>query len=365
VIGALGLAGVAGFGHVVYPLWLWATTRGRRDRQAPDSDEWPGITFVVPAYRERKIIGRKLDDLEAQEYPGARQIVVVADDPETAQAARRPGVELIEGRRRQGKTAALNRGVAAARHPIVVVTDANAMLARGSSRSLARWFADDAVGAVAGEKRVSTDAGEGAYWAFEAWLKRLETRRGSTISLVGELAAVRRDAYVPLPADLAVDDLWMALDVIETGLSIVYEPRAVALEDPNDDWRDDWERRTRIVSGALDVLVRRRHMLVPGRSRIAVELWGHKLMRQSAGPLAHLGLVLLSIRAFRRCRLARLSVLAHAAAGQALARRLAGQDLSAPERLAAQVLFLQAVALGGMVRYLRRDRPALWPKLER
>lgn len=359
-----GLGAVAAVGPVGYPLWLALATRDAAPPAPPEPTEWPGLTIVVPAYREAGIIGAKLDDLQAADYPGARQIVVVADDSETAEAARRNGVELIQPAERQGKAAALNAGFAAARHPVVVMSDANAMLAPGTLPALARWFADPQVGAVAGEKQIE-GGHEGAYWRFESWLKRRETARGSTIGLVGELGAVRREAFKPLPHDLAVDDLWLALDVVEQGLRIVYEPEAVALEEPSDRWREDWERRTRVVSGALDVLWRRRALLDPRRSPVAVELWGHRLVRQSAGPVAHALLLGWALRRAHRSRLAALFVAGHLVAAQALLRAARGGSPSAPERVAGQVLFLQLVAFGGMARYLRRDRPALWPKLER
>lgn len=360
----LGLLGVAGAGPVGYPTWLALATRGAAAPKPPEPAEWPGITIVVPAYREAGIIDAKLDDLAAADYPGERQVIVVADDPETAEAARRDGVELIQPAERQGKAAALNAGFAAARHPIVVMTDANAMLAPGTLRALARWFSDPAVGAVAGAKRIHGEH-EGAYWRYESWLKQRETLNGTTIGLVGELGAIRRDAFRPLPHDLAVDDLWLALDLIEQGLRIVYEPEAVALEDASETWQEDWERRTRVVSGALDVLWRRRSLLDPSRSPVAIELWGHRLVRQSAGPLAHALLLGLALRRCTRSPVAAAFVLGHVVAGQALLRTMRGATPSAVERIAAQVLFLQLVAFGGMARYLRRDRPALWPKRAR
>ncbi len=48
-----------------------------------------------------------------------------------------------------------------------------------------------------------------------------------------------------------------------------------------------------------------------------------------------------------------------------MVRARRGHDLSRPLSALAQVLFLQAVALGGLVRYMRGDRPSIWPKLER
>lgn len=360
----LGLVGLAAVGPVGYPAWLLWATRHVAPAKPPSPEHWPAISLVVPAYLESSIIGAKLDDLERANYEGERQVIVIADDLETADAARRRGVEVIEPPRREGKAAALNRGFAAARHPIVIMTDANAVLAPGALPALARWFADPGVGAVAGEKRIS-DSHERAYWRFESWLKRRESARGSTVGLVGELAAVRREAFRPLPRDVAVDDLWLALDILAQGLRIVYEQDAVALEQAGESWRQDWERRTRVVAGALDAFWRRRSLLDPRRSSVAIELWGHRVVRQSLGPIAHAWLVAFALRRLTRSRAAAVFLLGHLAAAQALVRMGRHKEVSGPEAVAAQVLFLQLVAFGGMARCLRQDRLALWPKQAR
>jgi biofilm PGA synthesis N-glycosyltransferase PgaC len=319
---------------------------------------------VVPAYLEREVIGAKIADVRAQEYPGPLQLLVVAEDRDTAEAATAAGAEVIEPESRVGKCEAINRAVAASTHPIVVLTDANTRLAPGSLTALARWFDDPAVGAVAGEKR-EEGGGQGMYWRFESWLKVNESNLGTTIALVGELAAVRRSIFRPLPADVVVDDLWMGLDVIEEGYKVRYEPDAVAVEEPSGTLAVEWERRTRTTLGAIDVMWRRKELLDPGRSPVAAELWGHKLMRLVFGPLAHAALLLLALVRFPRSRLARLFVAGHllgvlglvCGKGQGIVMRAA--------RIISQLLFLQASGVGGAIRYARGDRPALWPKAER
>jgi len=97
-------------------------------------------------------------------------------------------------------------------------------------------------------------------------------------------------------------------------------------------------------------------------------------------PLAHLALLALSVTKLRSSTLARAFLLANlcACAGLAAGTRVAeppAPDEStghAPHHLlavafsgAGQVMFLQAVALGGMVRYARGDRPTMWSTVER
>jgi hypothetical protein len=182
---------------------------------------------------------------------------------------------------------------------------------------------------------------------------------------VGELAAFRRDRFRPLPAALAVDDLWLALDLLEDGGRIVYEPEAVAREAPSATDGELWERRTRVVSGGLDVCVRRRALLRPAAGLVALELWGHRLLRYTVAPVAHALVLAGAVRRARRSPLAAVFVAGHAVAAAALLRRRRGAALWSLERALAEVAFLQLVALGGLVRYLRGDRPALWPKADR
>jgi hypothetical protein len=294
------------------------------------------------------------------------EIIVVADDPDTAEASRRPGVRVLSSGERLGKARAVNRGVAAATHDIVVLTDANAVLAPGALRAAARHFTDETVGAVAGEKQVDDpDGAQGFYWKFESWLKRCESATGATIGVVGEMLAFRRSAFRPLPGDTAVDDAWLALDVLEGGLRVVYEPEAYSIEEAAPDYNGEWERRTRIVAGNLDMLWRRRSALVPGALPVTPQLWGHRLVRSSFGPVAHVALVGIAVPAARHSWVARVFLAGNAVGAASTAALLTGRTPPGPTRLVAQVFFLQAVALGGVRRFLARDRPAVWPKPER
>jgi biofilm PGA synthesis N-glycosyltransferase PgaC len=358
------LLAAAASGHLLYPAAVLLAASRRARPHAPVPGSWPSLTVIVPAYKEAAIIADKVADLRANGYDGELEIIVVADDEATAAAARPTAAIVVEPGRRLGKASAINIGMERATGEVAVLTDANARLDPGSLANLARWFTLPDVAGAAGDKRV-LGGGESLYWRFESALKRAEDRLGTTIGLVGELAAVRRARFRPLPAELAVDDLWLALDLLEDGGRIVYEPGAVAREDPSADEHELWERRTRVVSGGIDVCLRRRSLLAPGAGLVAFELWGHRLLRYTLAPLAHAALLAGALANAPRSGLARLFAAGHVAAAFALVRRGRGSSLSAPERALAEISFLQLVALGGLWRYLRGDRPALWPKADR
>jgi hypothetical protein len=380
-VAALAIAASAG--HVLYPAWLaWRTRsgRGRVDacRALEKKRTWPDLTVVVPAYREAGVIGSKVEDIRSNGYEGRISVVVVADgDPETARAAKASGARVLSSPERLGKSQALNRGFEEADTPIVVVSDANNRLKPGALSALVERFDEPGVAAVAGEK-ADEGGGEGLYWKFESWLKQREDRLGTTIGLVGELAAIRADVWRPIPADISTDDIWTALDIVEQGHRVAYEPSAQALEPAMTSLKAQWERRTRMISGTLHVIVRRGRQLRPSAGLVAAEIWGHRLVRYTVSPVSHAALLVLAIAKVRSSVLARAFLLAHLFAGAGLIVErgtAASGDETAVARsrhpvttvltASGRIMFLQAVALGGLVRYLRGDRPTMWPTIER
>ena len=357
-----GLVLSASAGHVLYPVGLALAARGRQDQESPGPEEWPPVTVVVPAYLEAGVIAGKVADIRNNGYPAEVEVIVVADgDPDTAEAARAAGARVVLLPQRMGKSQALNRGTAAASHESIVFTDANNQLGPDALKHLVSRLQEPGVGAVAGEK-LEGSGGELAYWRFESWVKRNESRLGTTLGMDGGLCAVRKSAWGGIPADVSNDDFWVALDLMERGLRVTYEPRAVVREESIGTLRLSWERRTRVLSGGLWVMWRKRALLDPRRGLVSAQVWGHKLWRSTVGPLSHLVLLLVAVRHVPSSRLARVVVAGHLAAAASLPAQEAGVRLPLPMRVGAQVLYLQAVALGGLIRCLRGDRVLRWEK---
>ncbi|HMC81000.1 MAG TPA: glycosyltransferase family 2 protein, partial [Acidimicrobiia bacterium] len=139
--------------------------------------------------------------------------------------------------RQQGKAAALNAGIAVASGDVVVVLDADTVLAPDFLRRIAPHFADPAVGAVAGNVKV------GNRRSFLARLQALEyivslnlDRRAqaqlNVMSVVpGAAGAFRRRALLDVggyPTDTLVEDADLTFTLLAAGWRIPYEPAAVA-----------------------------------------------------------------------------------------------------------------------------------------
>ncbi|RKR73550.1 glycosyltransferase [Frondihabitans australicus] len=362
----VGLVASVAAGHVVYPALLGLAARFRsREPVRPIISEWPPITVVVPAYREKGVIALKVDNIRDNGYPGDVRILVVADgDAETAEIAREAGADILLLDQRGGKSAALNAGVAHAETEWIVCTDANAQLVGGSLQNLVAWLSDSSIGAVAGEK-LEGDGGELAYWRFTSWIKRNEWRTGSTIALDGGLCAVRKSAWQPIPVGISCDDFWISLDMNDRGHRVAYEPDAAVREESIGSFALSWERRTRVMASSFFVLAQKRRMLSPMTGAISAKIWGHKVWRSTLGPLSHVALIGLAVARAPRNPLAGAFLAFNAVAAIAVVAEARGRDLPRPAGIVAQVAYLQAVALAGMVRFVAGDRAVTWKKPDR
>ncbi|MCU0498587.1 MAG: glycosyltransferase family 2 protein [Anaerolineae bacterium] len=270
-----------------YPMlmWAWSKLAGKPIRK--DHTHLPMITLLIPAYNEADVIGRKLHNSVALDYPHDRLEIIVVDDGSTDRTAAIvrdfPQVRLIQQTQRGGKPAGLNRGFREARGEIVVLSDASPDYEFNALRQLVRAFADPQVGVVVGdlllwdaESAVVKPAG--LYWRYEAAIRRWESKIGSTVAVHGNMFAIRRDLYRPLPLDQVNDEFSIAMNVIAQGYRVVYEPEAVSYDDASATMRDEFQRRARINAGRYQALFNTGYLLKLD-SQTRFQLFSHKLLR--------------------------------------------------------------------------------------
>jgi peptidoglycan/xylan/chitin deacetylase (PgdA/CDA1 family) len=132
-------------------------------RTPPVSADGPLVTVLIPCFNEAKVIESSVRRILASRWP--RLEVIVLDDGSSdgtgdvvrGAFAGEPRVRLRTFEN-GGKARALNRGLAEAEGEIVVALDADTLFPPDTIARLARWFADPAVGAVAGNALVGTGA---------------------------------------------------------------------------------------------------------------------------------------------------------------------------------------------------------------
>jgi cellulose synthase/poly-beta-1,6-N-acetylglucosamine synthase-like glycosyltransferase len=275
--------------YVGYPLFITLMAHWR-PRPHQKGNILPAVSLIIPAYNEEDVIGEKLENALALDYPQERmEIIVVADGStdQTAEVVQRfadRGVHLLFQPERRGKIAAMNRAVPYARGEILVFSDANAMMEPKSLKVLVRNFADARVGCVSGEKRVRTGQcvqaqGESAYWRYESAIKRAESLVNTTIGAVGEFFAIRRELYRSLREDSIIEDFVLSMQLVMDGWRVVYEPEAVAWEEASPSLSAEWERRARNCAGGFQAVGRLGRLFSPRHAFIAFQFLSHKLLR--------------------------------------------------------------------------------------
>ena len=148
----LGLMGVN-----VAKLFLYALAAREAKRQS--TSFCPAVTAVIPAYNEEKTIVATVRSVLAAEYQ--KLDVIVVDDGSKdrtleilrAEFGGDPRVTILT-KENGGKSSALNLGIAHAKGPLLLLLDADTMIAPDSVRLLAAHFGDARVAAVSGNTRV-------------------------------------------------------------------------------------------------------------------------------------------------------------------------------------------------------------------
>jgi len=272
----------------------------------------PEVTLLIPAFNEADyIISKVMNSLELNYPPDKLRIVWITDgsNDHTAELLGAfPEVMVMHEKERKGKVHAMNRAMKTISTPLAVFTDANTLLNPEAIREITVFFEDRETGCVTGEKRISgsgpekaVSAGEGLYWKYESWIKRLESETGSVMGAVGELFAVRAELYEEVLEDTLLDDFTVSMKILKKGFRIRYAPNAWGTETASLNITEEIKRKTRIAAGGLQALTRMPDLLNPFRHGLTSWMYlSHKVLRwtlvPSAFPLVFiLNLIVLSL----------------------------------------------------------------------
>jgi cellulose synthase/poly-beta-1,6-N-acetylglucosamine synthase-like glycosyltransferase len=371
--------------YLLYPIFLilastlvqvgrdWRYLRTRQDRRPrAATDPLPSVTLIVPAYNEEPRLPDKLANLRALHYPRDRLEVIFVSDGSTdrtndiLRAVEDPAIRSLVLPARSGKCNALNRAVAAARHDILVFSDAATLFAPDAVRRLVRHFADARVGIVCGalqfEATPESRKTEGVYWGYESMLRLMEGRLGVTLVASGAIYAVRRSCYPTLAADTLTDDLAVPLAVRQLGFRVLYDPEARATDFAASNVAGEFTRRVRVATGSFRCL--RDLVRTPMSPLTAFAFFSHKLLRWVL-PFLLLGLLASSVALwgdpfYRAVLIAQLLFYLWAALGFLGRRRM--QEI----RYALFAYYLLAIHLAylvGFLHFLGGRREATWQRV--
>lgn len=298
--------------YLGYGMLLWLLVSIKRlvygkpkKQELPTGDELPEVTLMICAYNEQDIVESKMGNTHQINYPKLKVVWVTdgSNDQTNDYLAKYHDVEVIYSPERRGKTAALNHGLALVQSELVVMTDANTMLNPESIQEIVCCFMDPKVACVAGEKRVAARhegqaaaESEGLYWKYESTLKRWDGELYSAMGAAGELCAIRRSLYEPMPENALLDDFVMSLRMVDKGYKIAYTSEAYAMEYGSANLEEESKRKRRIAAGGLQSIWWLRSMLNPlHQPVVAFQFISHRVLRWSITPIALLLLIPLNV----------------------------------------------------------------------
>lgn len=270
---------------VGYPVLMRTLARclNRQPHSKPcPSEPVHSASIIIAAHNESKNIQGRISNLIESDLIGTMwEIIVVSDGStdDTAEKARttnHPNVHVLEFKKKQGKATCINAGVAAAKHEILIFTDARQRFAKDTITELLNSFSDPEVAGAGGELHIASSkpgalSELGTYWKLERQIRGYESQLWSTIGCSGAVYAIRSEEFSAIPHDTILDDIIIPMQATRNGGRILFNKAARAF-DPQP-FNSDRERlrKQRTLGGNFQLLFRYHQWLTP---------WGHPLWWQ-------------------------------------------------------------------------------------
>ena len=284
-----------GYGLV---LKIWTSFIKKPERYIPKNDDLPDVTHIIASYNEADILREKIKNSITLKYPYEKLKTIFVTDGSTDKSmeilSKEPNVINYHIDKREGKLAAVNRVIKDVKTEIIVFSDANALLNSEAILNLVIHFQDSKIGAVAGEKKVETEnkddaaaSGEGLYWKYESWLKKLDYHLYSVVGAAGELFAIRTALYKKPKENFLIEDFITSMTVAKNGFRVAYAPDAIATEKSSACIQEELKRKIRISAGGLQSVVHFITLMNPLRYGVlSFQYISHRVFRWTLAPLA-------------------------------------------------------------------------------
>ena len=228
-------------------------------------DAVPPVSIIVPAYNEEKNAVQTVQSLLQQDYPELE--IIFVDDGSSDSTyelvknafAGDPRVQVFS-KNNGGKSSALNYGIEASSHDIVVCIDADTRLKKDAVYLLVQAFRDPMVGAVAGNVKVGNERNMLTRWqSIEYITSQNFDRRAfdylNSITVVpGALGAFRKKAIRAagmFTSDTLAEDCDLTMRLHKTGYRISNCTSAISYTEAPETIRMFMKQRYRWSFGVL------------------------------------------------------------------------------------------------------------------
>jgi len=280
----------------------------------PPIDPARFVSVLIPAFNEARVIAGSVHRVLASSEVELE--VIVIDDGSSDGTSDVVRNAFGDDRRVRlltlangGKARALNRALTFARGEVVIALDADTQFETTTVARLARWFADPAIGAVAGNAKVGNRVNLVTKWQATEYvtaqnLERRALTRFDAITVVpGAVGAWRRaalDAVGGYPTDTLAEDQDLTIAVQRAGWRVGYDIDAVAWTEAPETLRALGKQRFRWAFGTLQCLWKHRAILRTrkplGLAVVGIpQAWLFQIVFAVISPLIDLALVISAV----------------------------------------------------------------------
>ena len=289
--GAIG-ATILGLTWVAYPAAVGLVSvffpRLRTDRSFQ-----PSISVILATRDPESVIRERVENLLDTLYPRDRmQVVVAVDASLSGPLPDLTGIEawegeaeilVVRGHEPGGKAQNLNAAAEVATGEILVFTDARQRFTPETIPELVAALAHPRIGGASGHlvlrRRTSGPSAVDLYWTLERWLRAREARIHSTVGVTGAVWALRASVWDTLPPGLILDDVYTPMRAVMKGHRIAHVRGAVAYETRAPTPLHEHIRKTRTLTGNLQLCAWMPEILMPWKNPLFLPFVLHKLFR--------------------------------------------------------------------------------------
>jgi cellulose synthase/poly-beta-1,6-N-acetylglucosamine synthase-like glycosyltransferase/peptidoglycan/xylan/chitin deacetylase (PgdA/CDA1 family)/spore germination protein YaaH len=243
----------------------------------------PRVAVLIPAYNEETVIVRTIRSVLNSDYKNLH--IIVIDDgslDRTAEVAREAyAAEIAAGRvqvltkANGGKAAALNYALERLTEEVYVGIDADTVIAADAISKLIPHFEDQRIGAMAGNAKVGNRVNLWTRWQALEYITSQNFERRAldlfhVVTVVPGAIGAWRTAPVKAaggyPVNTVAEDADLTMNLLEQGLRVDYEDRALAYTEAPIDAKGLMRQRFRWSFGTLQAIWKHRAAFIRNKA---------------------------------------------------------------------------------------------------
>ena len=243
----------------------------------------PRVAVLIPAYNEETVIVRTIRSVLNSDYKNLHVIVIddgsldrtfdVAREAYTAEIA--AGRVQVLGKPNGGKAAALNYALQHLTEDVYVGIDADTVIAADAISKLIPHFEDPTIGAMAGNAKVGNRVNLWTRWQALEYITSQNFERRAldlfhVVTVVPGAIGAWRTAPVKAaggyPLNTVAEDADLTMNLLEQGLKVDYEDRALAFTEAPIDAKGLMLQRFRWSFGTLQAVWKHRAAFIRNKA---------------------------------------------------------------------------------------------------